>query len=205
MEYLTIAQLKELSVIPEIINCEDNKRLQFLLDYSSCIINAYTDTDFDKEEHITKTLDGEGDNNLPLPKRMYNLIQVKDVINNVVYPGNVVLKSSKMDLYCRDDVFDDDIDNIEVTGDWGWESVPEEIITVLVALCNRNFENLLDNDLLKRITGPLQSETIGDYSYALRGNLSNGSDSSIIKTTGDIYLDMILDKYRKSEFYIGVI
>jgi hypothetical protein len=203
MGYLTIEELKQGGVTSEILNCNDHVRIQFLIDYCSAIIDGYTGTDFYSYLNVTKIVDGEGKKTLPLPKRLYNLIEIKDVINNVVYT-TAKLKSNNREIYCRDDIFDADIENIQIIGDWGWEAVPEKIKNVLISLCNRNFETLGDEEALKRITGPYKKEDIGDYSYELKTsfNLVTGNK---IESTGDSTLDMILDDFKISDFDIGVI
>lgn len=218
MSYLTIEELKTFNVIPEITSCEDEPRLQFLIDYCSGIIDGYTEKDFNSYPGLTILVDGDGEKTLALPKRLYKLTQVRDVINNYIYANDnsgwgsnsngqdntPILRMIPNTIYCRHRKFDSDVQNIEVIGDWGYEKVPEKVLLVLVALCNRNFVNLSDPELLKRITGPYQSETLGDYQYALK-NTWNSTDREIVQTTGDIYLDEILDKFRDSDFSIGVI
>ncbi len=200
MGYLTVDELKANNgIIAEIFNCSDDKRLQHLIDYCSLIINAYTHNDFNKYENQTELVDGEGSNLLRLQKRIYSVSSVKDVINNIVY-NNVVITNKNMNLVSRESTFEDDCANIEVVGNWGWETVPQDIITVLIALCNQNFEALADSDRMKYQGGPFQKETLGDWSYD-RGNLTD----SQVETTGDTRLDSILDKYYVSQFNIGVI
>ena len=211
MGYLTIAELKACNVISEISLCDNDVRVQFLIDYCSGIIDGYTEKDFKSYPGETIMVDGDGEKILALPKRLYKLTRLTDILNNYEYinnsygVSNPILRIDSHEIYCRDQRFDSDIENIQVIGDWGYEKVPEQIILVLVALCNRNFENLADEELLKRVTGPYQSETIGDYQYALKNTWNVSTDREIIKTTGDIYLDQILDKFRDSDFSIGVV
>jgi hypothetical protein len=200
MGYITVDELKAGNgIISEIYNCSDVPRLQHLIDYCSLIINSYTNTDFYNYADETQLVDGEGSNLLRLPKRLYSFTSIKDVINSYVY-NNVVITNKNMNLVSRESTFEDDCANIEVVGNWGWETVPQDIITVLIALCNQNFESLADSDRMKYQSGPFKSETLGDWSYD-RGNITDSS----IETTGDSKLDAILDKYRISQFNIGVV
>lgn len=200
MGYITVADLQNSGVLASIKSCTDTARLQGLIDYCSLIIDSYTNTDFNNYVGETICVDGEGSNILRLPKRIYNVSSVKDIIDNTVY-SNVAIINKNMNLITRESTFSDDCANIEVVGDWGWETIPSNVITVLVALCNQNFESLVDAERLKYRTGPFKSEQLGDWSYD-KGTLATLED---IETTGDSKLDGILDKYRISKFGIGVV
>lgn len=202
MAYLTISELKSSNVLDEIKDCDDLK-LQFLLDYCSGLIDAYVENDFYAYPNQSKIVSGEGEKILPLPKRIYNIIQVKDILSNIQY-ANVIIKEDNESLYCRDDVFDDDVSNIEVIGDWGWKEVPSDVKLCLIRLCNTHFDNVNDEDTFKKWSSPFKSEKIGNYQYQLK-DLTNMITGEEIKTTGDPYVDKILDKYKASEYYIEVI
>jgi hypothetical protein len=54
-------------------------------------------------------------------------------------------------------------------------------------------------------SGPFESEKIGDYSYSLKKQINNVT-GELLRSTGNINVDQILDKYRVvSEYSIGVI
>lgn len=203
MGYLTVDQLLNSNVIADIKNCADTNRLQYLIDYCTAIINGYCNTDFNNYPNETILADGEGIQLLNLGKRIYRLESVTDVVTKEIYP-NVIIYSDKRFLFNRESTFSDDCANIEVVGDFGWETVPQDVINVLVALCNMYYGLLNDASALGKSVGPLKSESIGDYSYQLR-SYNDTIYAEGVDTTGDPRLDLILDKYKVSDIDIGVI
>ena len=208
MAYLSVNELKEKNVIDEIKNAvaEDDNRLQFLLDYCSSLIDAYVGFSFVKEEDKTIYVDGEGRNKIALPKRIYNIISVRNTdgysyINSTL---RIVGERQKHILNTYE-TFSEGFDNIEVRGDFGWDTVPEDVINCLIVLCNGNYNILNDAETMEHSSGPFESEKIGDYSYSLKKQINNVT-GELLRSTGNINVDQILDKYRvPSEFSIGVI
>jgi hypothetical protein len=94
--------------------------------------------------------------------------------------------------------------NIHIICDWGWEEIPQDVLTCLVMLCEGNIE-IIDNidDNLTHATGPYESETIGNYKYIIKKRY-NTVTGDPINTTGNIGVDQILDKYVK-RYFIGVV
>ena len=208
MAYLNVQSLKDKNVIDEIKNSteEAELRLQSLIDYCSALIDAYVGFSFTKELEKTVYVDGEGRNKIALPKRMYNIISV---ITTDGYMYNksklrIVGERQKTILNTYED-FTEGFDNIEVKGDFGWETVPDAIIDCLVILCNGNYTILNDSEKLENASGPFDSEKIGDYSYSIKKKINNVTGEQI-SSTGNINVDQILEGFRfQNSFSIGVI
>lgn len=208
MAYLTLEELKSSpGVIYSIREAEVqlDEKLQFLLEYCSLLIDSYTKTSFTKETDKQIFVDGSGHNKIRLPEKIYNIKDVRTYDGYVVYSLNELLIVDKnKSIFSRNVDFEEGDYNIQVTGDFGWESVPQDIINCLILLCNGNFYILDDEDLLAKIAGPFKSEKIGNYSYDLRQRL-NTVTGEAIDSTGDVKVDQILDKYRVDTIDIGVI
>jgi len=65
-------------------------------------------------------------------------------------------------------LFPEGINNIKITGTYGWESCPVAIKKAAIILCQ--YEN--DNTLYSAYSGSLKSEKLGDYSYTLSDRVS---------------------------------
>lgn len=204
--YLTVEEYKNrIGVLPEIIQCEDENKLAFLLEYCSLIINSYTQTTFSSEVDKTIYVDGEGTNKLFLPERIYAIKSISTYDNSIIYDlKDLLITDKNMAILSRKYNFDESDQNIKITGDFGWEAVPEDVITCLVLLCNSHFYTIYDDDLYQKIAGPFSSEKIGNYSYQLRDRLNKVTGEEMV-TTGDAKVDQILDKYRIDRILFGVI
>jgi len=111
----------------------------------------------------TKVFDGSGSSSL-LVNDFLSVSEVKidgsvkDISKVLSYPAN---ESPKYKLTLRSDWFPRDLQNVEVTGLWGYAAtVPEAIkfvCTVLVA-------GIINGS--NKEAGPVQSETIGRYSVS---------------------------------------
>jgi hypothetical protein len=208
MAYLTVADLKLKNVIDEIKNAVDGDelRLQSLLDHCTSLIDAYVGSTFKSELAKTIYVDGENRNKIALPQRIYNIISVATTDGYMYNNSNLRIAGDKKRaiLNVAED-FEEGFDNIEVKGDFGWETVPSEVIDCLVILCNGNYGILNDAEKLENASGPFDSERIGDYSYSLKKQINNITGEQL-RSTGNVTVDQILDKYRvANDFYIGVI
>lgn len=202
MSYLTVDELKQHNVISDISSCDEDTKLEALISYCSSLIDAYVGFSFTTETDKTINVDGSGTKIITLPQRIYNITDVQDTDSEVVYDlSNLVIVNNNYAIRNKVDEFDEGDYNIEVTGDFGWDKVPDDVINCLIILCNGNFDNLTDEDVLKHQMSPFSSEKIGNYSYQIK-NQNNPDD---IETTGNPFVDKILDKYKGSDFYIGVI
>lgn len=208
MAYLTIQELQAKNVIDDIKNAttEDEIRLQFLLDYCTSLIDAYVGFSFKKEESKVVYIDGEGRNKIALPQRIYNIISIFNSYG-YMYNNNTLRILGERQRYILNtyEDFEEGFDNIIITGDFGWETVPEDVINCLIILCNGNYNILNDPEIMESVSGPFDSEKIGDYSYSLKKKI-NHITGELLRSTGNINVDQILDKYRiQNDFSIGVI
>lgn len=206
MSYLTVEELKTRNVIEEIrdANPESDIALQFLIDYCSALIDSYVGFSFVKEEDKTIHVSGEDSKKLALQKRIYNLLAVK-TINKIYNIKNIRIVGDKQkQLLSLDEYFEEGYLNIEVKGDFGWVSVPKDVIDCLVILCNGNFNSILDAESLERASGVFSEERIGDYHYKIDKRM-NPFTGEQMDSTGNMRVDQILDKYKDDDFFIGVI
>lgn len=208
MGYLTVDELKARNVIQPIKDCVDDIRLSELIEYGSIIIDSFVAKTFTNEESLTVFVDGDGSKKLALAKRIHIIKQVQYVAydDTTVLMDVATLKIVDKNLSIFSPILPFPIGqyNIEVTGDFGWAQVPNDVLSCLVILCNGNFESFNDAETLQHRMSPFQSEKIGNYSYTLRAKIL-AEDSDQIETTGDELVDQILYKYKDSEFSMGVI
>jgi hypothetical protein len=208
MAYLTVEELKSNPGVTDTIKgteVEQEVRLQFLLDYCSLLIDSYTQTSFTKSENEIIYIDGTGDNEIRLPKKIYNIKDVRTYDDSLVYSlTDLLIVGNGRTIFSRTTDFQEGEYNIKITGDFGWATVPQDIINCLILLCNGNFCILDDEEVLTKIAGPFKSEKIGNYSYEIKQRL-NTVTGETIDSTGDVKVDQILDKYRISRLDIGVI
>lgn len=204
MPYLTVEELKEKTNIEEIKNYEDDVFLENLIIFCSYVIDSHVGYTFEKEENLTLYVDGEGDSKIYLPKRIFNLIEVKDIDTNYVYNINDIrIINDGQSLFHKNDIFPQGYENIQVTGDYGFEQVPEDIKYCTLVLCHSYFYILNDVDILRNQASPFKSEKIGDYSYELKDKI-NKVTGETTSETGNLIVDQILQKYVDN-FYIGVV
>lgn len=206
MAYLTVEQLKTMNVVDIIKNAtaEQDIKVQAVLNYCSSLIDAYVGFSFVEEKDVTIYTDGDGHNKIALPKRIIKItsISTTDGYNYSVSDMRIVGERKKKVLNVKES-FDDGCDNLVVVGDFGWETVPQDVIDCLVLLCNSNYNILNDEEVLDKLARPFQQEKIGDYSYTLDKKYNSVTGDNI-DTTGNINVDQILDKYR-DDFSIGVV
>jgi hypothetical protein len=206
MAYLTVSELKNCNVIDEIknVSSEEEIKLQSLIQYCSSLIDSYVGFSFVKEEDITLYEDGDGNNLIALTKRILEIKSITTTKGTSYNTNNTRIIGNKHNKILNvEEDFEDGVLNLVIVGDFGWESVPLDVVDCLIILCNGNYNILNDGDTLEKLSGPFQQERIGDYSYTLtkRQNSITGDN---IDTTGNIQVDQILDKYR-SNFSIGVV
>jgi hypothetical protein len=216
MAYLTIDELKQKSVIDSIRNAgtEDDMRLQLLLDYCTALIDAYVGFSFTPMLNKTIYFDGDDTKKITLPYRIINIISVTALTHD--YPFNALVDGHPY-VYNNTDMrivgsrqnqilnlrerFQEGEDNLEIICDFGWDTVPDEIINCLVVLCNANYDYLGDEEKLSLASGPFKSEKIANYEYQIKD--TSKSENS---TTGNAQVDAILEYYQDQEdFSIGVV
>ncbi len=175
--YITAIDCKAATVLADFLAL-DNAVVDRLLDRAERIVNAWTHQVFTK---VTKTLrvTGSGSRMLILPERLAVFTSVKFL--DLDDGGTVVLSSEETkDIFNRfwyliaepnfstprsrgpRGRFPDQEDNIEITGDWGYASVPPEVSDATCLVAERIFVTQGNKSL---ISGEFQSERIGDYKY----------------------------------------
>lgn len=161
---------------------------------SRFIINSFCGQSFDFEENGVKTIRAPEDSNfLKLPKRIYSLTslvkQTDDLTGQIVIDSDFYLVSVglgldaniKADILQPSQFFSKDARYV-VTGNWGWEYVPEEIQTASNILIRDYFTD----DRMLREHGVVQAQ-MGDRAFTFKDDL-NG-------TTGNYDVDVLLSNY----------
>jgi len=180
MAYVTKDQCKSFSSdIPEVANGTDDF-LDARIIEAEFIIEYLTGQEFDSNETETeKTYDGNGKDILFLRKRLYTLdaFTIDDVsyVTEIALEYDVDFACIKLDIdeasenrmkffygWSKGSFFPFATQNLGITGDWGWSSIPEEIKT----LCKKLVENLaINRKNIRTVISPFMSERIGDYQY----------------------------------------
>ena len=214
MGYLTIPELQQQYVIPGILNSQvaDYPRIQQLIDYCTGLIDSYVGFKFVPKLGYTFFMDGDGSKKLALPYPIINLTSITALVES--YPFNRLVNGNPY-VYDLNNIkivgtrnnqilnlverFGEGRDNLEIVGDFGWATVPADVINCLVILCNGNYDYLGDGEKLEFSMGPFKTEKIANYEYMLKDKPDENS-------TGNIQVDTILDQYRRiDEFSIGVV
>lgn len=157
------------------------------------IINTFCHQSFDFELDVTKKVEGNDSQKLLLPKRIYTLSEVlisneEDITDTLEIYTDHHLRRTDID-----DEFDErrnlfGLDYFRkhtyyfVTGDWGWEYVPDDISKAT----NLLIADYFGDDSLLRQHGVFQA-TIGDEQYYFNNDLWN--------TTGNYDVDMLISNY----------
>jgi len=196
--YITTSELKNLTIIEDIKNCTNDIKLQRLIDYCESLINSYVGFEF-KSETKTIYLDGNGESTIVCPDRIISLTSLK-VNNEEINLADTKILSNKIISYTKG-TFNIGVNNIQVIGTFGWQSVPNDIKLCVITLCEQYFSNIDNVGHISSRVSPFKSEKIGNYSYELRQEKNSISE---LDTTGDKNIDLILSKYTNS-FDIGVI
>lgn len=162
------------------------------------IVNMFCNQTFDFESDATKSIFGADSNNLRLPKRLFAFTSCKidnteDITSSVEFiastpnylsyngaytPGYYEVKTD----YLYDSKFFKSGLRYYVRGDWGWQSVPENVNLATILLINDYFN---DESLLRR-HGVYQA-AIGDTQYTFNNDLWY--------TTGNYDVDLLLGSY----------
>lgn len=181
MSWVTKAECKSAAEgVPEVNNTGDTY-LDGVISRAENIVKRLTEQDFNKEEAITKNVDGSGNAILGLDIRLYSLDSL--IVDTSVMTDYVYLKYGdnfsllKFDpSFTHDYIFTFGIENITIVGNWGWPAVPDDIKTLTKLIVR----NLCVNDAnFRATTGAFLTEKIGDYSYS-RSSLKDLKMAGII-------------------------
>lgn len=191
--------------IAGVVDEDNDAKLQALLNYCTLLIESYVGFSFALESGKTISIDGDGDNQLALPQRIIAITSITNLTSNYSYDINSIriVGNNQKRLISSLDTFQQGYYNIEIVGDFGYTTVPEDVLDALTLLCNGYFYIIDDSDTLKKMTGPFAQEQIGDYSYKLASKIGSITSDNV-DTTGNPNVDQILSKYREI-LSIGVV
>lgn len=161
------------------------------------IIDSFCNQRFDFEENTLKIVRGRNENVLYLPRRIYNIDTVEmdgledittevEILDDFWLAPDVELAPGffidiKRGLLEPSKFFRRSVDYY-ITGDWGWEGVPEDIKLATILLINDYF---CDSTMLRQ-HGIYQS-SMGDRQMTFRDDLWG--------TTGNYDVDILLSGY----------
>lgn len=174
--YISIAELRAAPYSITEIEATDDL-LTLFLDLTKNQILQLCNQRFDYDDK-TYIFNGTGHDTLWLPDRIICLSSVK-IDGKAVSIDKFKLKD--WFIVYEDWNFPEGTNNIEITGTFGWTSVP----TAIKRLQGRLIENMIRP---KKDKGQFRSESISDYSYQ-RGNMEG-------YILGDPELDLIVRRYR---------
>lgn len=180
MAWVTKQQCKDFAdEIPEVTGASDTY-LDGLISRAERMIKRLTEQDFSSELATAKDVDGSGNTTLGLDIRLYSIDSIvvdTSIMTDYVYlkygDNYSLLKFDPDPVYAYRShrnyssafsyIFSFGVENITITGDWGWSAVPDDIKTLDKMLVR----NLSINDANARgASGPFLTEKIGDYSYS---------------------------------------
>ena len=218
-DYITVAEFKAFTQYTSLSGLSD-ARITDLIDVAESAINYVCGQAFTKEVATTKIISGNNLDILPLPKRLYVLTTLEidefdfttkvdlrytnqytrlsyDRRPNVRLRVYVALeqRTGKFFVYGKD--------NIEILGNWGWESVPNKISLATKFITERIGILYQDTsgDVLK-----LTSEKLGDYQYKKESPISMpaGAIEDIVSKVVGTPTQMLLNPYLWSPITINI-
>jgi hypothetical protein len=168
------------------------------------IINTFCGQVFDYESGTTKTVVGKGSNHLYLPKRIYTLTQVNyddalttqnDITSAVEVESDYFLRPTaslgfldiKKDITFLRPFFIEDVKYF-IVGDWGWQSVPDQVQTATRLL----IRDYLDDDSLLHQHG-VSIARMGDRDFTFGGR--KDGQGQFWATTGNYDVDILLEDF----------
>jgi hypothetical protein len=188
MSYASAADVKAYSAVAEVLAKSDADLAKFV-SRAERLINAFTRQNFNKSASKKILVDGTGSQRLPLPERIVTLsqmrfLEVSDggaiidaslVVTDVFINKGWVLIAGDEDVYLRrrigknysDDggiIFPLGKQNIELTGEFGYATVPDEVKDATCAIVERMIVNEASAKAKQSV---FKSESIGDYSYTM--------------------------------------
>ena len=176
---------------------DTDEKLSELVELSCDFIDRITGQFFEQRE-LLLTFDGRGGQNFPLP---YPLIEASEILcDDEVITDFVIYHNANYPKLYREAKWPKGIQNIKISGTWGYEVTPAPIKRIAIKLAMYYFPSLSDaaaQDELA-VKGLITSETTDGHSYSL----ANVDTSSLI--TGDKEIDDVLKFYIRSHFRMAV-
>lgn len=205
MSYCTVEDFRGEGITEEEYSDE---QLEKLIALSCNFIDDVTGQWFEPREKIIR-LDGRAGQNLILPVFLPVIEFVKvggEFIDDYVLYNRI--QDRAYPKIFRNARWPKGIFNIEVSGTWGYVeedlSTPYDIKRAAMRIALMNFPALNDTEAQEEnnLRGLLVSETTDGHSYSLSGNaVENLYESSI---TGDVEIDKILRRYRRSKIRMAI-
>lgn len=163
------------------------------------IINTFCKQNFSFETNKTRKIEGQDVHTLPLPFRLYNLTSVSlnnsDDITDIVelftdyHLRRINIEGEASTQGAFDNAIFKSNNYYWVTGDWGWEFVPEDIQRA----CNLLIKDYFLDDTMLRQHGIVQA-TMGDEQYYFNNDLWN--------TTGNYDVDILISNFANFNMVI---
>lgn len=204
-------RFKSFSALAEVDACGDT--IQYLR-RAQRLVKAHCRQDFWSSELATqKLIDGNAKNVILLPKRCYAITAVTLDTSSIfsyvklAYGNNFSQlrydEQSNYDGVSMEDVLEElsgkffakGVENIAITGNWGWASCPDDIEDAVYLVA----EKLLLKDTgshQKSIASPYTAEKFDDYSYSKK---SDGSTIDYVKDDAEV-----MALLRDYEWGIGI-
>jgi len=207
MAWPTATECKDYSAdIPEVSRALTST-VEGKIEDAKILIKRYCKQEFDvKEEGGTKYFNGNDSNVLDLFPRCYAITSVVDESSdftslvNLKYGNNFSYLEAEYDVSdlgprfrVRTDSFTKMFvlgsNNIQVTGNWGWAFIPDNIINVCKQLVERLIIKRLD---IREWMTPFKSERTSDgYSYNKTDGLSSILDYELADKLNEFVYDLI--------------
>ena len=210
MSWPTIAECKAYSAdVPEVKNAADSV-IEGKIEDAIIFIKRHCKQEFDNPEiGVAKYFNGNDSDTLDLYPRCYVITAVLDNSYNITELINLIFgdnfsnleaeyPASRLEFNPRirtrvrvgsfDTMFPLGSKNIKVTGNWGWATIPDDIINACKQIVERLIIKRLD---IREWMSPFQSERTPDgYSY---NKLVNASilDSELANKLNDYIYDLI--------------
>jgi len=206
MAWPTALQCKAYSAdIPEVANAAESV-ITGKIEDAKILIKRYCGQEFDNPEvGVTKYFNGNDGDVLDLYPRCYAVTSVVDTsypltdLVNLKYGNNFSYLEAEyevMDLGARyrvrtstDKMFALGSNNIKVTGNWGWATIPVDIINICKELVERLIIKRLD---IRQWTTPFQSERTPDgYGYTKQVGGSSILDYELALKLNEYIYDLV--------------
>lgn len=201
MSYATPADCRAFSSFAA-VTAKSDSELQALIDRAELIVNAWTRNDFNDDPGKTVNVNGSGSKFLYLPKRFRSLSAVRFLDRTLNQAQQDFTQPSLEDLFLRGNgwyiealvVFPGGVENIELEGDAGYASVPDNV--------NKATCKVVEGYVLREKDGKfhgkaLKKERIGDYNYELAGADGSASLDQEIKIELPAEARMLLRDFKK--------
>jgi len=215
LNYTTVDNLRDFTQFENIITTAD-LTLVDIISVAESIVDGICRQSFTKEAATKKVIDGTDLDILPLPKRLYALTTLEmddydytDTVGVFLKYGNTHssiqydsglainerLRYLVTDTQQYGHFFVGGKGNVEITGDWGWPTVPEDIRIATNFVAERvalSWREGTRNETLK-----ISSERLGDYQWRKESEVSQpkNTQTNWLKQVIGMPTQLLLSKY----------